>query len=352
MTRPLAVALTGGIAAGKSEALAAFARHGAATASADAIVHELLAGDEDVRAQLAARFGAGAADDRSRIAEVVFGDPAELEWLEALLHPRVVRVQREWLERVTEPLAVVEVPLLYETGGDARFDKVVVVTAPAQTPCLAAHPARRARVAVDPRRGEGAPRRLRVRERRHARGARGVRRRRGKEADIVLRRLTWFSCSSSSPRARSSICSGPSRRWYARLKYPLRYESIVRAHAQHYDLDPAFLAAVIEEESKFDSDAKSSAGAIGLMQLQPTTAKGIAIRTGGSKFVLSDLYNPELNVRYGAWYLHHLLLKYGDDERLALAAYNAGQENVDRGAPQARTCSSRRRARTSTRSRA
>jgi soluble lytic murein transglycosylase len=66
------------------------------------------------------------------------------------------------------------------------------------------------------------------------------------------------------------------------------------------------------------------------MQLQPATAKGIAIRTGGSKFVLSDLYNPEINVRYGAWYLHHLLLKYGGDEKVALAAYNAGQENVDR----------------------
>ena len=65
------------------------------------------------------------------------------------------------------------------------------------------------------------------------------------------------------------------------------------------------------------------------MQLQPATAKGIAIRTGGSKFVLSDLYDPELNIRYGSWYLHHLLVKYGD-ERLALAAYNAGQQNVDR----------------------
>jgi soluble lytic murein transglycosylase len=85
---------------------------------------------------------------------------------------------------------------------------------------------------------------------------------------------------------------------------------------------------VIEQESKFDTNAKSSAGAIGLMQLQPTTAKGIAIRTGGSKFVLSDLYDPEINVRYGAWYLHHLMTKY-DDERLALAAYNAGQQNVD-----------------------
>ena len=85
---------------------------------------------------------------------------------------------------------------------------------------------------------------------------------------------------------------------------------------------------MIEQESKFRADAKSSAGAIGLMQLLPATAEGIAIHTGGSKFVVSDLYNPEINVRYGAWYLHHLMQKYGD-ERTALAAYNAGQQNVD-----------------------
>ena len=107
---------------------------------------------------------------------------------------------------------------------------------------------------------------------------------------------------------------------------------------------------MIEQESKFRADAKSSAGAIGLMQLQPATAKGIAIRTGGSKFVLSDLYNPELNIRYGSWYLHHLMVKYGD-ERLALAAYNAGQQNVDRVARRRRgRRSSPRRGRTSTRS--
>jgi len=103
----------------------------------------------------------------------------------------------------------------------------------------------------------------------------------------------------------------------------------VRGHATNYRLDPALLAAVIEQESKFNADAKSSTGAIGLMQLQPATAEGIAVRTGGSKFVLSDLYNPEINVRYGAWYLRHLLDKYRN-ERIALAAYNAGQENVDR----------------------
>ena len=117
--------------------------------------------------------------------------------------------------------------------------------------------------------------------------------------------------------------------WWARLWYPLRYASIVRGHAANYRLNPALLAAVIEQESKFNAAARSSTGAIGLMQLQPATAKGIALRTGGSRFVLSDLYNPEINVRYGAWYLRHLLDKY-HDERTALAAYNAGQENVDR----------------------
>jgi soluble lytic murein transglycosylase len=117
--------------------------------------------------------------------------------------------------------------------------------------------------------------------------------------------------------------------WYERLRYPLKYETIVRTHARNYDLDPALLAAVIYQESKFRANARSSSGAIGLMQLLPDTAKGIALHTGGSAFRVDDLYNPELNVRYGAWYLRHLLQKYGD-ERTALAAYNAGQDNVDR----------------------
>ncbi|HEY2354854.1 MAG TPA: lytic transglycosylase domain-containing protein [Gaiellaceae bacterium] len=116
--------------------------------------------------------------------------------------------------------------------------------------------------------------------------------------------------------------------WYARLWYPLRYDNIVRQYAHEQRLDPAMLAAVIETESKFDTEARSSAGAVGLMQLTPATAKGIAQYTHGSKFRVSDLTNPDINVRYGTWYLRHLLDKY-HDERLALAAYNAGQANVD-----------------------
>jgi len=116
--------------------------------------------------------------------------------------------------------------------------------------------------------------------------------------------------------------------WWARQRYPLEYEQIVVGHARHYHLDPALLAAVIYQESSFRPDVRSPSGAIGLMQLLPNTAEGIALRTGGTRFRTADLYNPEINIRYGAWYLRHLIGKY-DNERLALAAYNAGQASVD-----------------------
>jgi soluble lytic murein transglycosylase len=117
--------------------------------------------------------------------------------------------------------------------------------------------------------------------------------------------------------------------WFERIRYPLRYSEYVRVHARENRLDPALLAAVIYQESKFDAGAESKSGAIGLMQLTPATAHGIAVRTGGSRFQTEDLLDPEINIRYGAWYLANLFHKYRD-ERLALAAYNAGQGNVDR----------------------
>jgi dephospho-CoA kinase len=135
VSRPVAVAITGGIGAGKSEALAAFARHGAATISSDEVVHRLLAEDEEVRKAVREKLGEGVFDgdgqiDRARVAERVFGDRELLAWLEGLLHPLVSREYLVWRERQTAPLTVTEVPLLYEVGGQTRFDKVVVITAP------------------------------------------------------------------------------------------------------------------------------------------------------------------------------------------------------------------------------
>jgi len=113
------------------------------------------------------------------------------------------------------------------------------------------------------------------------------------------------------------------------LTLPLRHEDIIRQQARAKDLDPALVAAVIYQESRFHTDARSRTGAVGLMQLQPETAQAIALRTGGTAFQVSDLTNPAINIRYGSWYLQNLFEKYRN-ERLVLAAYNAGQGNVDR----------------------
>jgi dephospho-CoA kinase len=131
---PLLIGLTGGIAAGKSEALAAFGRLGAATISADAVVHELLGSDE-IRERLVERWGDDVAPngkvDRARVGELVFERPDELTWLEAELHPRVGRQLDAW-RRQLDPgieLAVVEVPLLFEAGMGDAFDVTVAVVA-------------------------------------------------------------------------------------------------------------------------------------------------------------------------------------------------------------------------------
>ena len=134
MKRPLAVALTGGIAAGKSEALRAFARHGAAVISTDDVVHRLYREDEGLQAAIRERWGGRVFSDgevdRSEIGRIVFADRAELAWLESELHPRVRAATGAWLDEQTADVAVAEIPLLFETGGEQRFDRVVVVTAP------------------------------------------------------------------------------------------------------------------------------------------------------------------------------------------------------------------------------
>ncbi|MBJ7459319.1 MAG: lytic transglycosylase domain-containing protein [Thermoleophilaceae bacterium] len=116
---------------------------------------------------------------------------------------------------------------------------------------------------------------------------------------------------------------------YRELALPLRHDDIIRQQAEAKNLDPALIAAVIYQESRF-RPRESSAGALGLMQLLPDTAHFIAGRTGGSKFTTEDLATPQINIAYGAWYLRHLLDEFDDDEITALAAYNAGIGNVQK----------------------
>jgi soluble lytic murein transglycosylase len=126
------------------------------------------------------------------------------------------------------------------------------------------------------------------------------------------------------------VTSLPHLRHAAReITLPLRHEDVIRQQAAQKGLDPALIAAVIYAESHF-SDQTSHAGARGLMQLTPQTAKAIARSTGGVRFTEADLATPQVNISYGSWYLRHLLDHYGGNEVLALAAYNAGMGNVDR----------------------
>jgi len=115
------------------------------------------------------------------------------------------------------------------------------------------------------------------------------------------------------------------------LTLPLTHQDIIRQQARSKHLDPALIAAVIYAESKFaEREQTSSAGAVGLMQLLPATAEAIARRSGGTRFSTADLATPQVNIAYGTYYLRLLVDHYHGDQALAVAAYNAGEANVDR----------------------
>ena len=115
---------------------------------------------------------------------------------------------------------------------------------------------------------------------------------------------------------------GPS--WVTKTEYPLDYAAAIRSAARRYHLDPALVAGVIYAESKFDTHARSTQGAVGLMQVLPQTAEQIARESGGVAFTAADLEDPAVNVRYGCYYLRHALDAYDGDVRAAVASYNAG----------------------------
>jgi soluble lytic murein transglycosylase len=125
------------------------------------------------------------------------------------------------------------------------------------------------------------------------------------------------------------IASGTFDHAIKELTLPLHHEDVIRQQADEKGVDAALIAAVIYSESKF-SDAESSAGARGLMQITPEAAKFIEKQSGGTTFKLDDLSDPEINIRYGTFLLRELLDRYDGDEAAALAAYNAGPGNADK----------------------
>lgn len=146
----------------------------------------------------------------------------------------------------------------------------------------------------------------------------------------MLKRLFLISLAVVLIAAAAGVTIHETRpHWYVRWLYPLKHDDLITRSASQNGLDPALVASVIYEESRFDEDISSNAGAVGLMQLMPTTATWIATKTGGVDFLIADLKDPSVNIAYGCWYLRYLIDRYGSAE-IALAAYNGGTENVDK----------------------
>ncbi|MDQ3587164.1 MAG: lytic transglycosylase domain-containing protein [Actinomycetota bacterium] len=122
---------------------------------------------------------------------------------------------------------------------------------------------------------------------------------------------------------------GPLGEAFREIVLPLRHDDIIRQQAKKKGVDSNLIAAVIYEESRF-RDQTSRAGARGLMQITPATARFIARDSGGTAFTQRDLAAPQINIAYGTYYLRYLLRRYDGNEELAIAAYNAGETNVDR----------------------
>jgi soluble lytic murein transglycosylase len=115
--------------------------------------------------------------------------------------------------------------------------------------------------------------------------------------------------------------------WYARVWYPMEHAAAIKAEAAAFEVDADLIAAVIYRESKFGEDARSTRGAVGLMQVLPETAQWIHRQSLAPAAPPERLAEPEVNIAYGAWYLHYLIEKYGSQD-LALAAYNGGETNL------------------------
>lgn len=114
---------------------------------------------------------------------------------------------------------------------------------------------------------------------------------------------------------------------FADTVYPLKYENWIRQYSTKYGVDPALVTAVIFQESRFNPNANSPAGAQGLMQFMPGTAATMARETGRSNY---NIYDPETSIEFGSAHLRDLLVKYNGNLDAALAGYNAGTGNADR----------------------
>jgi soluble lytic murein transglycosylase len=162
----------------------------------------------------------------------------------------------------------------------------------------------------------------------HARTGTRRRPRKRSRASVLRRRLLLLGFVAAASVAAMAALSPWADKAVQEIRLPLRHDDIIRQQAADKNLDPSLIAGVIYVESRF-RDQTSHAGAKGLMQIMPSTADYIAQKSGGVRFEQGDLADPQINISYGSWYLRYLLERYHGNTVLALAAYNAGEGEVD-----------------------
>jgi soluble lytic murein transglycosylase len=145
---------------------------------------------------------------------------------------------------------------------------------------------------------------------------------------LLRRRLLLLAFTVAAAAITAMVISPWADKAVQELQLPLRHDDVIRQQAESKGLDASMIAGIIYVESRF-RDQTSHAGAKGLMQIMPGTADYIASKSGGTRFEQGDLASPQINIAYGSWYLRYLLQKYHGNEVLALAAYNAGEGEVD-----------------------
>jgi dephospho-CoA kinase len=349
----VAVGLTGSVGAGKSTALRMFADLGAAVFSADEAVHGLYRRPE-VRASLQARFGPAVlaedgAVDRAALAEIVLADEDARRWLEGFIHPQVADEMRRFLSTCPAATVVVfEVPLLFDSGLERMFDLTVTIEAGREV---------RAGRTTEPQRRrvfEGFDLKQLPSERRTSLAEMayvndGDRDHLRRFVETVYRRASdrrasggthgtvggGFALACLALVGVAVVIAVVGALLHDRMPlamaeqlYPLRYETEIAGAAARYHVDPYVVAAVVKAESGFDPEAKSAAGAVGLMQLMPATADWIVARADWQGASKPDLHDPTQNLDLGTYYLAFLLDRF-NDVPTALAAYNAGHGVVE-----------------------
>ncbi len=383
------IGITGSIACGKSAVSSYLRSKGYFVADADRISHELTSKDAAVLSEIRNLFGDDVFNnnslDRSALANLVFSSDAALEKLNNLLHPLIIEQLERQLSRHEEKERIVfaEVPLLFECGMARCFDSIWVVSASEETQIarLLERNGSSREQALQRIRSQ-LPLSKKAEFADHVITTDGTISETHLQVDRLL--ILMESLQSTDPRAGRHTESNPSAtaagkpclratrarlspflyctllllciagmsflsfhvvrnnassqipryeletRTLAKAFHPLFYKQLILSCSQRYDLDPALTASVILCESGFRSSAVSRLGARGLMQLMEETAEWIAGKLGenGSFYSFDLLFDPETNIRYGAWYLHYLSSVFGHDPVKTVCAYHAGQGNV------------------------